>query len=114
MVRQHDPAGPDAEAERLFTSLQQAVVALRSGRPGRLPPPREGFATDLDAGARAMLEHALACAVVGSPDTVRKGLHAFVSRTGADELMVTAQVFDHAARKRSFTLAAEAGRALGG
>ena len=79
---------------------------LRGGRPGRLPAPVEGYGRDLDANARAMLGHALAEAVVGSPETVRRGVEAFVARTGADELMVTAQVFDHAARVRSYEILA--------
>ena len=53
-----------------------------------------------------MLADALACSVVGGPETVRDGLKAFVAATGADELMVTAQIFDHAARKRSFEILA--------
>ena len=54
-----------------------------------------------------MLDHALACSVVGGPETVRRGIKEFAARTGADELMVTAQVFDHAARLRSFEILAE-------
>jgi alkanesulfonate monooxygenase SsuD/methylene tetrahydromethanopterin reductase-like flavin-dependent oxidoreductase (luciferase family) len=45
--------------------------------------------------------------VAGSPDTVRRGLQAFVERTGADEIIVTGQIFDHAARLRSFRIMAE-------
>ena len=103
-------ADTDAEAQRLFTSLLQAFVNLRTGRPGPLPPPVEGYLDTLPPVARGMLEQALTCSIVGSPETVRTGLRAFVSRTGADELMVTAQIFDHAARVRSFEIAAEANR----
>ena len=100
-------ADTDAEARRLFTSLQQAFLNLRTGRPGKLPPPvDEADARLADPRARAMLDNALACSVVGGPDTVRRGLAEFVSRTGADELMVTAQIFDHAARRRSFEILA--------
>ncbi len=105
-------ADADAEARLLFSSLQQAFVNLRSGRPGKLPPPVEGYEEALDPMARAMLRQALSCAVVGGPETVRQGLDAFIARTGADELMVTAQVFDHAARKRSFEILADAHTAL--
>jgi luciferase family oxidoreductase group 1 len=100
-------APTDTEARLLFTSLQQAFVNLRSGRPGKLPPPVENYDRDLDPSARAVLQQALSCAVVGSPETVRRGIAAFVARTGADELMVTAQVFDHAARVRSFEILAD-------
>ncbi len=101
-------AETDGEARRLFTSLQQAFVNLRRGRPGKLPPPVESIeavASDLElAGAG----HALRYSVVGSPATVRRGLEDFLALTGADELMLTAQIFDHAARLRSFELLAEA------
>jgi len=105
-------APTDAEARLLFTSLQQAFVNLRTGRPGRLPPPVESYDRDLDPMAKTMLGQALSCAVVGSPETVRQGIDAFVRRTGADELMVTAQIFDHAARVRSFEILAEAHKSL--
>lgn len=100
-------APTDAEAQLLFTSLQQAFVNLRSGRPGKLPPPVENYDRDLDPVARTMLNQALSCAVVGSSETVKRGVEAFIARTGADELMVTAQVHDHAARVRSFEMLAD-------
>ncbi|TIV67292.1 MAG: LLM class flavin-dependent oxidoreductase [Mesorhizobium sp.] len=100
-------APTEAEARLLFTSLQQAFVNLRSGRPGQLPPPVENYDRDLDPVAKTMLAQALSCAVVGSPETVRQGIDAFARRTGADELMVTAQMFDHAARVRSFEILAD-------
>jgi alkanesulfonate monooxygenase SsuD/methylene tetrahydromethanopterin reductase-like flavin-dependent oxidoreductase (luciferase family) len=59
---------------------------------------------------RAGVDRALACAVVGSPDAVRRGLQAFIGRTQADEVMITAQIFDHAARLHSFEIAADLGR----
>ncbi|TIN36974.1 MAG: LLM class flavin-dependent oxidoreductase [Mesorhizobium sp.] len=105
-------APSDAEARLLFTSLQQAFVNLRTGRPGRLPPPVDGYERDLDAMAKTMLGQALSCAVVGAPETVRQGIKAFVQRTGADELMVTAQIFDHAARVRSFEILANVHKSL--
>ena len=105
-------AGTDREARRLFTSIQQAFVNLRAGRPGLLPPPVEGFADTLEPAQRAMIEHALSCAIVGAPETVRDGLDAFVRRTGADELIVAAQIHDHEARRRSYEILAEARDAL--
>jgi luciferase family oxidoreductase group 1 len=105
-------APTDEEARFLFSSQQQAFVNLRSGRPGRLPPPVEGYERNLDPTARAMLAHALSAAVVGSPETVRRGVEAFIARTGADELIVTAQIFDHSARVRSFEILADIGKDL--
>ncbi|NMJ42217.1 LLM class flavin-dependent oxidoreductase [Roseomonas sp. JC162] len=101
-------APTEAEARFLFTSLQQAFVNLRTGRPGKLPAPMEGYEARLDSRARMILDNALSCSVVGTPDTVRRGIADLVTRTGADELMVTAQIHDPAARLRSFGLLAEA------
>jgi len=100
-------ADTDEEARLLFSSVQQAFVNLRSGRPGKLPAPREGFYEQIGEAERMMLDHALACAVVGSPETVRTGLEEFARRTGADELMVTSQIFDHASRIRSYEILAQ-------
>jgi len=100
-------ADTDEEARYLFTSTQQAFVNLRSGRPGPLPRPVEGYAEALEPAAQAILSHTLACAVVGSRDTVRKGLADFHTRTGADEIIVTAQIHDPAARRHSFEILAE-------
>ncbi|MDR6937615.1 LLM class flavin-dependent oxidoreductase [Luteibacter sp. 3190] len=100
-------ADTDEEARRLFTSQQQAFWNLRRGAPGQLPPPvntMDGVWTPME---KAQVDHALSCAVVGSPDTVREGLAAFIQRTGADELIITAQIYDHEARKRSYTIVAE-------
>jgi len=107
-------ADTDAEARRLYTSLQQAFVNLRSGRPGLLPPPMADFEARVDPMARAMLDRALSCSIVGDQETVRDGLAAFLARTGADELMVTAQIFAHAARVRSYEIVAAAHAALPG
>ena len=97
-------ADSDAEARRLFTSQQQAVINLRSGRPGELPPPIDDIAPILDARGTAILQSVLACAIVGSPATVKHGLEAFIARHRPDEIMVTAQIFDHVARLRSYAL----------
>lgn len=99
-------ADTDAEARRLFTSLQQAFLNLRRGRPGKLPPPVDDLESGLDRYGKAMLADALSCSVVGGPATIREGVEAFVKSTGADELMVTAQIFDPAARTRSFEILA--------
>jgi luciferase family oxidoreductase group 1 len=98
-------ADTDEEARRLFTSSQQAFVNLRSGRPGPLPPPREGYGDTLEPQHRALLDGILRHAVVGSPSTVRAELNAFAAKHGADELMLTSQIFDHAARRRSYEIA---------
>jgi len=98
----------DDEAARLFSSLQQAFVNLRRGSPGPLPPPDEGLAERLTPADRAGIQEMLSVSMVGTPDTVRRGLESFVARTAADELMITSQIYDHVARLRSYELTAEA------
>ncbi len=100
-------APTDAEARFLFSSQQQSFLYIRSGHPRKLQPPIEDLDRHIDPYGRAMLDDALACAVVGGPDTIRRGLEEFVNRTGADELMVTANIFDHDKRKRSFEILRE-------
>jgi luciferase family oxidoreductase group 1 len=100
-------ADTDAAAARLATSLQQSFVALRRGHPGPLPPPVDSMDGLWTPHEKAGVEHAFSEAVIGSPATVRTGLKAFVARTKVDELMVTAAIYDHAARLRSFEIVAE-------
>jgi luciferase family oxidoreductase group 1 len=105
-------AESDEEARFLFSSLQQSTLNNRIGHPGRVPPPVTDFEARLDPQARAILADSLRCAIVGEPETVRRGLDEFIDRTGADELMVTANIFDHAKRKRSFEVVAEVHAAM--
>jgi luciferase family oxidoreductase group 1 len=100
-------ADTDGEARVRATSAQQAFVNLRSGRPARLPPPLPGYRDKVGPAERALLDGVLSCATIGSPATVREGLRAFIERTGADELMITSQMFDHGARLRSYEIAAQ-------
>jgi luciferase family oxidoreductase group 1 len=97
-------ADTDAEARLVATSIQQAFVNLRRGRPVELPPPVDGFIEQIAPHERAMLEEALACTVAGSPDVIRAGLEAFVENTGADELMITSQIYDFDARLHSYQI----------
>ncbi len=99
-------ADTDDEARLLSSSMQQAFVNLRSGRPSRLQPPVPGYEERLSPSERAILEQTLTCSAIGAPDTVKRQLQAFVDRTGADELMITSQIFDHAARLRSYEITA--------
>ena len=99
-------ADTDAEAHRLFTSLQQGWINLRRGRPGPLLPPvdtMEGVWSEME---RAQVEHGLRMAVVGSPDSVRSGIRAFLEATAVDEIIFTGQIYDHRARLRSFEIVA--------
>jgi luciferase family oxidoreductase group 1 len=100
-------ADTDEEARLLYSSLQQAFIALRRGQPRPLPPPVAGFDATLLPGEHALLDDMLRHTVVGSAETVRRDLRAFVDHTGADELMITSQIFDHAARLRSYEITSE-------
>ena len=103
-------ADTDAEAELLASSVQQAFVALRTGQPIKLPPPKAGYADQLPLESRAILRSVLSASAIGSPETASRQLSEFVERTKPDELMVTAQVYDHAARLRSYELLMETAR----
>lgn len=98
-------AETDDEARRLFTSLQQQFINLRRGTPDKLPPPV--YVLEASELERASVAHSLSFAAVGSRSTVREQLRERIARTGADELIITAQIHDHAARLRSFEIAAQ-------
>jgi luciferase family oxidoreductase group 1 len=97
-------ADAQEDAELMASSMQQAFVNSRSGRPSRLPPPRRHYYESASAQERALLDSVLSCTAIGSPDTVRAQLKAFVARTGADELMIASQTFQHTQRLRSFEI----------
>ena len=99
-------ADTDDQARLLATSMQQAFVNLRTGRPGKLQPPKPGYLESLGPQEAAMLDQVLSCSAIGSPDTVKRSLDAFIARTGADELMITSQIFDHQARLHSYEITA--------
>lgn len=105
-------AETDAEARRLFTTQQQAFVNLRRGKAGLVPPPLDDIEGYWQPHEKAGVEQALACSVVGSADTVRKGIGDFIERHRPDEIMLTANIFEHGKRLRSFQIAAEVIRAL--
>jgi luciferase family oxidoreductase group 1 len=105
-------ADTDEQAQLIATSAQQAFINLRSGRPGQLPPPKPGYLQQLGAPEQTMLRNLLTCSAMGSVETVREQMHAFAERTGADELMIAGQIFDHKARLHSYTLAMQAASEL--
>ena len=99
-------ADTDAQAQLCATSMQQAFVNLRSGHPTPLPPPLEGYLNSLDPQQRNLLDHVLSCSAIGSQATVAQALKVFIEHTGADELMITSQIFDHSARLLSYEITA--------
>ncbi len=106
-------ADNDAEARRLFTSQQQRVTDMLRNARSTLPPPIADIDQYWNPAERIHAMRMLECSVVGSPDTVREGLAAFIARTGADEVIATGMIFDHAARVHSFEILADAARTLG-
>lgn len=104
-------ADTEAEARRLFTSVQQSFARLRRGEPGKLPPPLESaeafndFASPIE---RAGVDQALSFSVLGTPGQVREGVEALIARYHPDELMLTANIYAPAERIRSFELAMHA------
>jgi luciferase family oxidoreductase group 1 len=103
-------ADTDAEARRLFTSLQQRFTDMMRNARGQLSPPIDDIETYWTPVEKAQVTRMLSCSLVGSPETVARELGRFIERTRADELMVSGAVFDHAARLRSYEILAEVGR----
>lgn len=101
-------ADTDAEGMLLASSMQQAFVNLRSGRPRQLPPPVEGYLNRIGPAERALIDQVLPCSAIGSPSTVAKAIEEFVAKTSADELMITSQIYDHRARLHSYEITADA------
>jgi luciferase family oxidoreductase group 1 len=101
-------ADTDEEAQVLATSMQQSFVNLRSGRPGRLPPPVPGYRDTVGPAQKELLDMVLTCTAIGSRDTVRERVREFVKETRADELMVACAMYDHRARVHSYEIAAQA------
>jgi luciferase family oxidoreductase group 1 len=100
-------AATDAEAKRLFTTQQLGFINLRRGRPGLVQPPVDDINAVSTPEERVGVDRALACAVIGAPATVSRGIASFIERHRPDELMLTANIFDHGARLRSFEIAAD-------
>jgi luciferase family oxidoreductase group 1 len=101
-------AESDAEGELLASSFEQSFVRLRSGDPGKLPPPVENYRASLPPPAQAMLKSMEVARAVGGPATVRDKILSFIERTQVDELIVSGATFDPAARKRSLVLTMDA------
>jgi alkanesulfonate monooxygenase SsuD/methylene tetrahydromethanopterin reductase-like flavin-dependent oxidoreductase (luciferase family) len=97
-------ADTDAEARRLFTSPQQAFANIVRGTRGRLRPPIDDIETYWSTAEKAQASAMLACAFVGSRDTLRPALDRFIEKTGADELIIASAIYDHAARLRSYEI----------
>lgn len=100
-------AETDAQAHYLRSSMMQSVVRLRSGTPGQLPPPQDDYENTLQAFEKEIVKEFFRYSAVGSAQTISRQVDDFLKRTGADELMCTCSIYDHAARLRSFEIVAE-------
>jgi luciferase family oxidoreductase group 1 len=105
-------AETDAEALRLFSSAQLQFLSLLRGRPGKLPAPVDSIDELCTPAERAAIDQRTRYAAVGSPETISRRFREFLDQTHADEIIVTGQIHDHAARLRSFEIAAEVFRAI--
>jgi len=105
-------AETDAEARRLFTTVQLAFASVHRGEPGPYPPPVDDVERHWTPPERQLASHMLTHSVVGSPETVRDGLERFVRETGVDEVMVVTVTHDHGARLRSYEILADVARRI--
>ena len=105
-------ADTDAQARRLFTSMQQSFTQMFRNARGQMPPPIDDIEAFWTPGEKAQVMNMLGCSFVGSPATVKADLKRFVAQTQADELMVVGAIYDEPARLRSYALLAEIGAEL--
>lgn len=100
-------ADTNEEAHLLASSMQQAFVNLRSGRPSTLPPPIADYWNQIGGAERALLNQVLSCSAIGSEEKILDEIRDFIAKTEADELMITSQIYEHAARLRSYEMTAK-------
>ncbi|GGE10350.1 alkane 1-monooxygenase [Polymorphobacter glacialis] len=105
-------AETDAAARRLATTQQMSFANIFRGARTLSQPPIDDIETYWTPIEKAQAGGMLARSIVGSPETVRDGLRALIAETGADELMIVSDVYDHRERLRSFELIAAAGSEL--
>ena len=96
------------QAHYLASSWQQSFVSLRTGQPIQLPPPVDNYLEQVGPAAQSLVDHVLSCSAIGDVNVVAAQIKAFIDKTGADELMLTSNTYDHEARKRSYELTADA------
>ncbi|BDA86689.1 hypothetical protein Sa4125_42310 [Aureimonas sp. SA4125] len=102
----------DAEGRRIRSSMEQAFANLRTGKPGPLPRAVDDIDAVIDPMTRAGVDEALSVSATGSPQTVAREIETLVSRYAPDEIIITGQIHDQAARLRSFEIAAQAMQGL--
>jgi luciferase family oxidoreductase group 1 len=100
-------ANTDAEAKRLFTSLQQFFMGVITGKRALLQPPVDSMEEIWNPYEAEAVSQMLAYAFIGGPETIRQEMQAFINETGIDEVMVTSHIHDHLAKMRSYELFAD-------
>jgi luciferase family oxidoreductase group 1 len=100
-------AETDEEARRQFTTVQQSFTNLVRGAPGKLQAPIDDIDEYWSAAEKYHASHMLKYSIVGSRETVRRGLEEFLDLTKADELMIVTSLHDHPARVRSYEIVAD-------
>ncbi len=102
-------AESDSVARDLAAPSALSFLRLRQGHPGQLPTPDEAATYPYTELEREFIRQRQAGQVIGGPETVRRGLLELQERTGADEMMLTTVVYNHADRVRSYELVAALG-----
>jgi luciferase family oxidoreductase group 1 len=102
----------DAAARRLFTTPQQRFLRLIRNQPVELLPPVDSMDGQWSELERIAVENRLQAAIVGSQATVKAGLEHLIAATGADEVIVVTDTWDHVARLESYRLVAEAAESI--
>ena len=105
-------AEDDATGAFIRSSMQLAFARLRTGQPGPLPRPVEHVETLIGPEMMNMVDHALSVSVQGAPASVRDGISRLIARYAPDEIIFNGQIHGHAARLRSFEIAADAMKEL--
>lgn len=100
-------AETDAEGYRLFTSLQQQFLGMVRGKRGKLKPPLDPEELSMTRAEVAQLNKMMSCSLVGSRESVARGLESLLRATAADEIIAAGQIFDQSARRESFGLFSE-------
>ena len=95
-------AETDAAARRLFTTPQQRFLRLIRNQPVELLPPVDSMEPLWNDWERAAVENRLGAAIVGSDATVKAGLEKLVADTGADEVIVVTDTYQHDDRIESY------------
>ncbi|QMW05083.1 LLM class flavin-dependent oxidoreductase [Spirosoma foliorum] len=105
-------ADTDQEAEHLFTSVQQQFLYIRRGKARKMQPPVDDLEALFPDYELAGIDSVFRCSAVGSPKTIQRQLASIIDQTQANELILTAPIYDHEARKHSLTLTAQVRDAL--